>query len=276
MEDPSLIQRVKASILEIRYSSKDMEVSDLGVGDKKSNEGLYLDAVFDTKLFPVIGELGVASPNISLSGFHPDHLAEDAFLIEGVNAATSQVQSWQFMDEEFSNEGANCSMNSSDCISQILIEPVKVVSTLEGEKVDDHHYPEEVDNVEPQSNDAHYQSTLSSLFKTHHQLILGPHCRQGKQVSSYTSWKKEGVLSLQKPSSVIPQRMLKKILFEVPRKHDLGFLECPEENAKKDAFSRPESDQIRLNHMSSDVTERELISERFYALKSIVPSVGKV
>lgn len=279
MEDPSLIRLVKASFLEIPYSIKGVETSDLSTGDKRSSECLNFDTVFDTKLIPVIGALDVASPNISSSGFDPDHLAEDAFLIEGVNGVVSQAQSWQFMDDEISNSGAHCSMNSSDCISQTFVEPVKVVSTLKGEKISDQHNPGEVALMEPWSDDVHYQSVISSVLKSHHQLILGPHFRRGRQESSFMSWRKEGILSSRNSRSsscVTPQRVLKKILFEVPRMHDHGFLKCLEENAKKDGVSRPESDQIHLNHLSSDRPEKELISERFYALKAVIPSTDKV
>ncbi|XP_031394796.1 transcription factor EGL1 [Punica granatum] len=273
VEDLSLIQHVESSFLEMPYSIIGATNADRGIGDKRSEEGLDFDTVFGTKLIPVIGELDVTSPNISSSGFDPGHLPEDPFLIEGTNGMASQVQSWQFVDDEFSNGGAHCSMNSSDCISQTLVEPVKVVSVLKGEKINDHCDPEDVGPVEPRSDDLHYQNVLSSLLKSHQQLMLGPRFRRGRQESSFSSWKKEGILNLQKPSRT-PQRILKKILFEVPRKH--GFLNCPEENAKKNGVSRPESDQIGPTHVLSERTEGELISERFYALKSIIPSIGKV
>lgn len=278
MEDPSLIRHVKASFLEIPYSIKLVETSDLSTGDKRSNECIDFDTVFDTELIPVIGALDVASPNISSSGFDPEHLAEDAFLIGGLNGAVSQAQSWQFVDDEFSNSGAHCSMNSSDCISQTFVEPVKVVSTLKGEKRSDQRDPREVALMEPRSDDVHYQSIISSILKSHHHLILGPHFRRGRQESSFMSWRKEGMLSSRNSSvsCVTPQRVLKKILFEVPWMHGHGLLECPEENAKKDGVSMPESDQIHLNQMSSDRPERELLSERFYALKAIIPSTDKV
>ncbi|KAK4747887.1 hypothetical protein SAY87_014473 [Trapa incisa] len=265
MEDPSLMQMVEAFILELPYYSN----------DKISNKGLYNYVFFSTELFPVTGELDIASPNVSSSGFNPDYLKEDAFRIEGANGAASQLQSWKFMDDEINNEGADSSMNSSSCRSQTLIEPEKFVLPLEGEKTIDHHYLEEAISTEEHCNDdTHYQSVLSSLLKSHHQLILGPHCQQGKQGSSFTGWKK-GVISLQTPNSFVPQRILKKILSEVPRKHDLRYLKHPEENAKKDGVSRPETEQILPNHIL-DMTERELIRERFCDLKSIIPSVCKV
>lgn len=278
MRDPGLIRQIKTSFLEIPYSIKGVKTSDLSTGDKIGDKGLDFDSVFDTELIPVIGALDPTSPNMSSSGFGPDHLGEDAFLIEGVNGAASQVQSWQFVDDEFSNSGVRCSMNSSDCISQTLVKPVKVVSIPKGEKLSDQCDAEEVGLIESQSDDVHYHGFLSSLLKSHHQLILGPHFLRAMQESSFMSWKRGGTLSSHNPRGVnplIPQRVLKKILFEVPRKHDLG--KCSDENAKKDEVSRPESDQIHLNHMLLDGPEGELIiSERFYALKSIIPSTGKV
>ncbi|KAK4788819.1 hypothetical protein SAY86_020138 [Trapa natans] len=274
MEDHGLIGHIKTSLLEKPYSMKDVKTYDLSIGDKISTE----DIVFDPELIPVFGTIDVTSPNMSSSGFGNDHLEEDEFMVGGLNGAASQVPSWQFVDDEFSYSGVLCSLNHSDCISQAFVEPVKVLSFPNGGKLIDQCYAKQVDLIEPHRDDVHYQSVLSSLLKSHHQVILVPHIRGGVQGSSFMSWKTEGApssYSLDMANPVIPQRVLKGILFDIPQKHQHRM--CLDENDKKDEVTRPESDKVQMNHMlSSGRVEKELISERFNSLKSIASSNGKV
>ncbi|KAI4338408.1 hypothetical protein MLD38_023472 [Melastoma candidum] len=49
-----------------------------------------------------------------------NHQTEDSFMVDHTNGgAASQVQSWHFVDDDFSN-GFQGSINSSDCISQAI------------------------------------------------------------------------------------------------------------------------------------------------------------
>ncbi|KAF3448573.1 hypothetical protein FNV43_RR09286 [Rhamnella rubrinervis] len=282
VEDRSLIQQVKASILEIPYSVASKKVN-LSAGNTQNDRefsyaGLDHDLV-DTKSVPVIRreELDIASPNSSSDGLEPNH---DSLMI-GVNGGASQVQSWQLMDDELSN-CIHHSMDSSDCISQTLLNPEKVTFGPKDEMVNDHPLRDPQDcnrtkltALDLQSNDLHYQHVLSSLFKSSHQLILGPLFQNCHQGSSFTSWKKRGFAKRPKPGVGVAQKLVKKVLFEVPRMHAGCMLESPEDNGNKGGVWRPEADEIGMSHALSERRRREKLNERFTILKSLVPSIGK-
>ncbi|XWS61768.1 hypothetical protein CRYUN_Cryun07bG0153900 [Craigia yunnanensis] len=285
LEDLSLIQRVKRSFLDTPQtivSSKSVPVT----GRTGNNKDLACPALgpqtLDAKLSSLLGceQLEMASPNDSSDGFEPNQPAEDSFMIEGINGGASQVQSWQFMDEEFSNCVPH-SLNSSDCISQTFVDHGNIIPLCQGEKDNDNVLQDEECNqtkltsLELQSDDLHYQTVLSSLLKSSHQLILGPHFRNYNQESSFVSWKKNGLVKSQKARDETPQKLLKKILFEVPQMHNNGLLESPEDNGVRDAAWRPEADEICGNHVLSERRRREKINERFMVLKSLVPSNSK-
>ncbi|XP_022732915.1 transcription factor EGL1-like isoform X2 [Durio zibethinus] len=212
----------------------------------------------------------MASPNDSSDGYEPNQPAEDPFMIEGITDGVSQVQSWQFMDEEFSN-CVDHSLNSSDCISQTVVDHGNAVPLSQGEKDNDN----ELTSLNLPSDDPHYQTVLSALLNSSHQLILGPHFRNSNQESSFVSWKKNGLVKSQKARDETPQKLLKKILFEVPHMHDKGLLESPEDNGARDAAWRLEADEIYGNHVLSERRRREKINELFMILKSLVPSNSK-
>lgn len=287
LEDPGLIQHVKTSFLEVPYplSSKKTNPSAGIYRNEKDLAGSALDQdVIDTKFIPVIRceEIDGTSLNNSSNGFGPNQPAEDSFMVEGMNGGASQVQSWQYLDDELSNY-VHHSMDSSDCISQTLVYPEKVVSGPKGEKVVSDHFLQDnkecnstkQTSLEPQSNDLHYQSVLSSLLKSSHQLILGPHFQNGLQESSFVSWKKGGSVKCQKQQGGSPQYLLKKILFEVPRMHVVCVLESPDDNGDRNGVWRPEAGESLMNHVLSERKRREKLNERFSILKSMVPSIRK-
>ncbi|CAN1762444.1 Transcription factor GLABRA 3 [Linum perenne] len=126
-------------------------------------------------------------------------------------------------------------------------------------------------------DDLHYQSALSSIFKTSHPLMLGPHSRDHRQESSFISWKKVGLMK-QTQKAVkcgTQQNMLKKVLFDIPQNHIYFYSRTPE-NGTIDGVLRSEADECGMNHILSEMKQRELLDQRFMVLKSIVPSVNKV
>ncbi|XVF51480.1 hypothetical protein PTKIN_Ptkin04bG0188400 [Pterospermum kingtungense] len=287
LEDLGLIQHFKTSFLDTPQtvvSNKPIAAA-VRTGNNK-DLACPCPQTLDAKMSPFLGceQLEMASPDDSSDGFEPNQPAEDSFMIEGMNnnGGASQVQSWQLMDEEFSN-GVHHSLNSSDCISQTFVDHGNInVPLRQGDKTNDNglHDVEECNqrkltSLDLQSDDLHYQTVLSSLLKSSHQLILGPNIRNSNHQSSFISWKKIVLVKSQKSRDETPQKVLKKILFEVPQMHDKALLESPKDNGVKDAAWRPEADEICGNHVLSERRRREKLNERFMILKSLVPSISK-
>ncbi|CAN1778088.1 Transcription factor GLABRA 3 [Linum perenne] len=206
---------------------------------------------------------------------------EDSFVVEGIGcedaAEASQVESWLVMDENFS-PGANHSLNSSESISQTTADREKLATFASHEKMNLLQESEACGRVKfaAPGDDLHYQSALSSIFKTSHPLMLGPHSRDHRQESSFISWK----VGLMKQSQKVvkcgtQQNMLKKVLFDVPQNHIYFYSRTPE-NGTVDGVLRSEADECGMNHILSEMKQRELLDQRFMVLKSIVPSVNKV
>ncbi|XP_021668380.1 transcription factor GLABRA 3 isoform X2 [Hevea brasiliensis] len=271
LEDPSLIQHVKTSFLDIKCPTVATNTSTRS--DKELAGAAFDQEVLEVKSIPVVAceELDAVSPNDS-SNNQPE---EDSFMVEGINGGASQVQSWQLMDDDC----VHYSLNSSDCISQTIVDPVKVAPLTNNEKanlqdVQDCNHTK-LTALDLRSDDFHYQSVLSSLLKTSHPLILGSHCQNGNKVSSFVSWKKVGLVHYQISKGAPAQKLLKKILFEVPRMHVSGLPESPEDNSNRIGVWRPEADDIGANNVLLERKRREKLNERFMILKSIVPSSNK-
>ncbi|KAM2227647.1 hypothetical protein ACFXTI_014433 [Malus domestica] len=287
LEDPSLIQHVKTSFLEAPYPIIASKRTNPSAGSTRNDNDLACavldDDVVDTKFIPVVGcqEMDVTSPDDSSNCLgHPNQPVDDSFIAEGMNRGASQVQSWQFMDDEISNF-VHHSMDSSDCISQTLVYPEKVLFGPKTEKVNDHpHELKECNNTkmtssDPQGNDLQYQSVLSALLKSSHQLVLGPHFRNSHQESSFASWKRGWFVKCWTQRGGTPQKLLKKILFEVPQMHVDCVLVSPADKSNVNGVWRPEANESGTNHALSERRRREKLNERFCILKSMVPSVSK-
>lgn len=234
----------------------------------------------DAKLTPELEfELANAvSPNNSSNDCQANNeQADDRFLVEKINGAASHVQSWQVMEDELSN-CAHTSMNTSDCISQSFVASEMNASAPKGE-LGGQDLQEgkntKMTMVDPHSDEWHYQKVLSSLLKSSDQLIMGAHFQKSQCESGFVSWKKEGSMVCQKPRGEAQQKILKKILFEVPRMHTDLLLEAQEENDYKEGI-RPEADENGLNHVLSERKRRAKLNERFLTLKSLVPLITRV
>ncbi|KAA3468937.1 basic helix-loop-helix protein 062A [Gossypium australe] len=281
LEDLSLIQRVKTLFLD----DPQPIVSNRSIQVDGMNNDLACPAldplILATKLSPILGceQLETVSPDDSPEGLEPKQSREDSLLIEGINGGASQVQSWQFMDKEFSN-CVHHSLNSSDCISQTIADHRKVVPLCRGENDNGLQDVEECNKTkltsfDRQNDDRHFHEVLSALLKSSHPLILGPQFRNSNKESSFIRWQKNGLVKPQKERDETPQKLLKKILFLVPHMHDRGLIESPETNAVRDAAWRPEADEICGNHVLSERKRREKINERLMILKSLVPANNK-
>ncbi|KAJ8768590.1 hypothetical protein K2173_022710 [Erythroxylum novogranatense] len=275
-EDPTLIRHVKTSFLEITCPITAKQSS-----TRSDRHELAFNAcdqeILETKIniIEACQDLDLASPDNNSGNQHPD----DSFMVDGFNGAASQVQSWQFIDDDLSNY-VN-SMNSSDCISQTILDPVKVIPVLNSEKVNNRSLQDVQDYnhkrltlLDLQSDDLHYQSVLSSLLRTSHPLILGLHFLTCHKGSSFVGWKRTGSTDSMKHKVDTPQRLLKKIIFEVPFMH-VDYMQFPDQKSIKVGVSKPEAEEFGVSNMLLERKRREKLNERFMVLKSIVPSVKK-
>ncbi|XP_010545729.1 PREDICTED: transcription factor EGL1 [Tarenaya hassleriana] len=270
-EDLNLIQCVKTSFLEAPPYTTIPSRQDY-------------HHVLDPQYVPLFGSeaFGVKSPSITANGLEldPQHELEDhdSFMAEGINGGSSQVQSWQLVDEELSN-CVHQSLNSSHCISQTFVEPgsvtcgprkgiVQETGQLFGQIRGQNHV--NMASFDAKNDDVHYQSVLSMIFKTTDQLILGPQFQNCDKRSSFTRWKRGAFVRFIGPNtgSNVNQKMLKKILFEVPRMNKNDSVETPEDSGNR-VGDEP------ANHALSEKKRREKLNERFMILKSIIPSVNK-
>ncbi|GKV23132.1 hypothetical protein SLEP1_g32901 [Rubroshorea leprosula] len=282
LEDLGLIKHVKTSFLDIPCHVI-MNKSNIGVGST-ANDNNIAHIALDTKFSPLVSceQLEMASNSNSSDEFEPHQLEGVSLIVDrGMNYAPSQAQSWQFMEEDFSN-CVHHSLNSSDCISQTFVDDGKVVVPPKSDREHENclqavqeNNQTKLTSLDLQNNDLHYQNVLSSLFKASHQLILGPHFQNCNKESSFASWKKGVLVKSLKPRDRTPQKILKKILFEVPRMHDHELVESPVSNAVKDAAWRPEVDELGMNHLLLESRQRERINDQFIILKSLVPSISK-
>ncbi|XP_075495103.1 transcription factor GLABRA 3-like [Primulina tabacum] len=284
-EDPNLIQYIKTSFLEIPSFVVSKIPSHVPINSTNNNvlisetpdNANMLDNEVDQ--FLDCPDIENFSPDGSSNNFVVNILREESNLAEGVDGEVSQMQNWPFVDEAISN-GLNNSANSSDCISQTYENPEIVVPLTDGHKETGNQGHSTLESYQqkpkagPQSDDIHYQSVLTNLLKSSHQLIFGPYVRNGNKESSFVSWRKDGLSSARSQQIPTPQTLLKKVIFEVPRMHQCR-LESDGQKGKKDVSSKEADDNDR-NHVLSERKRREKINERFVILGSLVPSGGKV
>lgn len=279
LEDPNLIQQIKNSFLEVDrsvISKRPNYVSNDAKNDTNVINQNLVHNVLESDAYPV--EINNSSPHDSSNGFVANQEAEDSLMVVDVIGETSQAQSWKFMDDNMSN-GANNSLNSSDCISQNNANCEKLSPLSSGEKETkpcpldrQEHDQKKLHLLDLQGDDAQYQAVLSTLLKSSDQLILGPHFRNINKKSSFAGWKNDN----QMPKIGTAQKLLKRVLLEVPRMHGGVTHKISKENRTKNSLWRPEVDDIDKNRVISERRRREKINERFMHLASMLPTSSKV
>lgn len=259
LEDLSLIQQIKTSLS--NSLSVDDPINARATLNSRNNEGVacvaFDDNDYDVELIPEVGYdiINTAtSPNGSSNALQANQLPNETFMVE----------SWQVLDDDLSNCVHN-SVNSSDCISQNISSAPKV-----GEDCNNN---QKMSLVDPLSEDWHYQKILSELLKSNDQLTTGMHFQNFHQESSFCVWNKGVPVNFQRPRQGTSQKLLKKILVEVPRMHTDGLLESQEENDYREG-TRLEADE-GMNHVLSERRRRAKLNERFLTLRSMVPSNSK-
>ncbi|KAJ7944931.1 Basic helix-loop-helix transcription factor [Quillaja saponaria] len=267
LEDASLIQYIKTSFCnDLNPEVIKMSRVTLNTGNEKEVDyGAFNYDAFETN-------------TIAEVGYEDNQPEDDSYMDEGKNGGPSQVQSWQIMDDELSNCIHN-SINSSDCISQTFGDPENFASIPKDKKdvclqdlQESNH--KKLASCDLQSDYLHYQSVLSTLLKSPHQLILGPHFQNCHQESSFISWRRGVLLSCQKPRGGTSQKVLKKVLFQDPQRF-MGCLQKGQEESDCKDGMRQEADETGMNHVLSERKRREKLSRNFSILKSIVPSISK-
>lgn len=266
LEDPNLIRHVKTSLLK----SSDLKRSDPCARDNTE----------ESIMIQVEAEEGITSLNASSNGLDPNQQQDDFCVIGELNGVTSRIQSWQIKNDELSYHIYQ-SGNSRDSISQSFLETRTSISIPHLEKSND-HWPEnlqefnneELNRVELQGDGLHHETILSSILKTSNGLTSGPHCEWGEPESSFIGWKK-GHLKWQRAKGV-PQKLLKKILLEVPQLHARSMLNFSGVNCKRDGMWTALKDELSPDHTLSGSRQKETMNEQFSFLHSIVPSVNKV
>ncbi|CAL5214820.1 unnamed protein product [Lathyrus oleraceus] len=260
LEDLSLIQQIKTLL---NILSVDEPINVRATLNSRNTKDVACVAAFDHNDYNVelIPEVGydiinrTTSPSGSSNALQTNQLRDETFMVE----------SWRVMEDDLSNCVHN-SMNSSDCISQTI------ASAPKGRE-EDCNNDQKMTLVDPLSEDWHYQKILAALLKSNDQLTMGMHFQNFHQESSFCVWNKGGPLDCHRPRQGTSQKLLKKILFEVPRMHMDGLVESQEENDYREG-TRLETEE-GMNHVLSERRRRAKLNERFLTLRSMVPSNSK-
>ncbi|KAF2570516.1 hypothetical protein F2Q70_00001530 [Brassica cretica] len=254
-EDLNVIQCVKTLFL---------EAHPYGTISTRSDYQEIFDPLNSDKYIPTFGT--EAFPTTSTSVFEQELEDHDSFINGG---GASQVQSWQFVGEELNN-CVHQPVNSSDCVSQTFVGGTTGRVSCNPRK----SRPQRLGQIQEQSNrlnmddDVHYQGVISTIFKTTHQLVLGPQFQNFDKRSSFTQWRRLPLSA--KTLGEKSQNMLKKIVFEVPRMHQKELLpDTPEDNMFK-------VEDETGNHALSERKCREKLNDRFMTLRSIIPLISKI
>lgn len=191
---------------------------------------------------------------------------DDYFMIAGVTS-TPQVQ---YIDDEFSNI-LHGSANSSNCTSQSVINPEKaILSSPNGESSSDlkecNHTKLSLLDLETQ--DSHYSKTLLTVLQNSYHFTAKSCFWNGSHESSFMVWRKG--LDTQKQQISTTQKMLKKVLFDVPWMHG----RCPPKS--QEILSKRDWKHRDGDVSMSYVTMNEKLNEKFFILRSAVPSSSKV
>ncbi|KAL5572854.1 hypothetical protein UlMin_022451 [Ulmus minor] len=283
-EDPSLLQHIKASLLDFskpvcsekssplpQRMHDDREKVCLNVDnemvDMFASENLYSPSE-DTKLDGNCEELNMDSVDECSLGCEHNHQTEDSFMRGGINGGASQVQSWHFMDDDFSI-GLQDSMHSSDCISQAFVNQEKALSSSRNEKLNHVRFKEIQNsnyhklislNLEADGDDLHYKKTLSAILGGSSHFIENPCLCNSTHSSSFAVWRKRGDFDGCRQGG--KQKMLKKILFTVPFMYEKLGKDLPA-NCENGSTGNLKFEKLKEN-------------ENCLALKSMVPSIQEI
>ncbi|KAK3194798.1 hypothetical protein Dsin_026108 [Dipteronia sinensis] len=224
-------------------------------------------------------ELHIDSPDECSNGCEHNHQIEDSFMLEGINGGASQVQSWHFIDDDFSN-GIPDSMNSNDCISEAFVHQAKAFSSPKLENVSHIHFKELQEgnhtklsslDLGADNDDSHYKRTLSAILSSSNRFTDNICFLSCEYKSSFVTWKKGAVVDGH--TQRVQQNILKKILFAVPLMYGGCTHRSQKQICTKDCLAIMGSDDVSAGHVSSD---KRTENEKFLVLRSIVPSISEI
>ncbi|MBA0685904.1 hypothetical protein Goari_013543 [Gossypium aridum] len=258
-EDPNLLQHIKASLLDFSKpvcSEKSISAPHNADDDKDpicaKVDHEIVDLLDLENLYSPAKEIKFnhSSPDECSNGFEQNHQMDDSFMLEDVNGVASQVQSWHFMDDDFSiQEKAAISSPKRGSVSHSHLKEFQqgnhtILSSLDLE-VDD---------------DLHYKRTVSAILSTSNWLIESPSFTTCGYKSSFIGWKKEGMENFHRPR--LHKNIFKKILFAVPLMH-----------GGKCSLGKLENNIDATGHV---LPEKRREEENFRVLRSIVPFIDEI
>lgn len=304
LEDPSLIQHIKASLLE--FSKPICSEKSSSASHKKDDDADFMYVKVDYEEIDEMAlenfysatenmgfdqgqvneldgtiqeEFTVGSPDDCSTGCEHNNPTQDSLLLEGKNGGASQVQSWHFMDDDFNN-CVQDSMNSNDCISQAFVNQEKGTHPLKTKSLNKAHLKElqECNHTKLSSldlgndEDLHYEKTLSAiLVRNSRRLLDSLYSRSNFYKSSFVRWTKREIFEGRK--SNVSQEMVKKILVNVPLMHSFGLMKSEEGNNGEDQLAKLGSGDILVECPFPD---KKMENEKLLVLRSMVPNVGKI
>ncbi|XAR54065.1 hypothetical protein NMG60_11029063 [Bertholletia excelsa] len=258
LENPSLIQHVKTSLLEFskpvcseksssacRDGDDDLECMYAKVGDEKA----------DTMAFENFCSLKEEGQN----GI--DENALDDFARDSHDDCSNGCEHDDLMDDDF--------INSSDCISQVLMNHERPISRSQLREVQERNYMKLSSLDLGLEDHLHYRRTLSLVLGNSHQSLNNLYFQCHNYKSSFVIWKKGEASDGHKPE--VKQKMLKKVLLNVPLMY--GCCLSRHESGRKDWFLKLESDGFYEQHAFPD---KKMENEKFLVLRSMVPSISKI
>lgn len=262
LEDHSLIQHIKASLLEFSkpvcsdksFSHPDSEndskdpicaEADHEIAEKLALENLSSskeDAKFDQTVY---NELEGTTNEDYTTGS-----SDDCSRRSELNDQT---------EEDFKLDGG-----SSNCTFSL---------NSKSRNVKNHHLKELRERSQNlgTDEDLHYRRTLFTLLENSQGFIRNSCLLSCGLKSSFLNWKTGG--EVDDHGKLVQQSILKKILFNVPLMYGSFSLKSREENSRIDSLWKKENDKI---YVKNTLPDKRKENEKFLLLESMVPSISKV
>ncbi|TKY63916.1 Transcription factor EGL1 [Spatholobus suberectus] len=287
VEDPNLIQHVKACFLEISKptcSDKSSSILDKPNDDKyptctKGDHRMLDTLALENPCSPAeeikfdqdpINELQADNNEDSNmdfpDGYEPPYHMDES-MIEGINGVSSQVH---FVNDALVI-GAPDSLSSCDCMSEASEnqgKDSKNAGQTQLMELQDWCHPKRCSLDVGADEDLCYIRTLCAILGNSSTFKPNPYAGNSNRKSSFAKWKKGRVSERKRPK--LHQSMLKKTLFKVPFMHRSCFsLKSQKEKDRMEWTSKLENADGFMGNAFSD-KKRE--NKSFQVVKSLVPS----
>ncbi|XP_074304294.1 transcription factor EGL1 [Silene latifolia] len=205
------------------------------------------------------------SPPPPQPSFPPHVQGQDVELLSTRGSSIGGVELPQSLDHLYMFEGHSVFEDYN------VVNPEIYTSTLKPEYDLNFQNKNGIEKCDKISEDSHFQNVLSSLFKKPNHGFLQQEKLDKKP--SFIRWEKGINIEKVELSVVVPQCMLKKILFQVPLMHSAHSMRCTEDRTRKDELCKQEVPN--MNHVLAERRRREKVNERFSILRSLIPTRSK-